>query len=764
MLANLTGLLLRRRRVVLLVAVLLALVGGALSATLFDKMKAGGFDDPGAESGRAADVLAEDFGREDLNLALLVRAQDSVDDPATAAAGEELSRRLAEEDGVAEVFSYWLADRAPQLRAENGDKALILAAVEGDDTEAGERLTELEPHFEGEQAGGLHVEIGGTAMINRELGELSERDAVRGEMLAFPILLVILVLIFGSLVAAALPLIVGALTIMLSMGMMWALAGVTDLSVFAVNVVTLLGLGLAVDYSLLMVNRYREELAAGRQPAAAIRVMMLSAGRTVVFSAVTVAVTLAGLAWFPLLALRSMAYAGIAVAVLTAVVTLTVLPALLALLGPRVEAGRLFRRRGAAAAAAPGAAGDVANGFWHRLASFVMRRPVPVATLGVLVLLLLGSPFLGIKMGTADERGLPESSAGRQVAETLRAEFDSGESQALNVVLPGTPADSGEVPAYAAEVSALAGVARVDTVTGSYAQGTEAAPPGARHEDFAARDGGGVHLSVVPEPNGTAAVEDLVREIRDLPAPGEALVGGQTAVNMDGIDSILDRLPVAGLTLVVTMVILLFLLTGSALLPFLAMLLSGLGLTATFGALVWGFQDGHLSGLLGFTTTGDVVGTVPVLLFAVAFALGMDYQVFMLSRIREEYEHTGDPTAAVAVGLERIGRIVTAAAAALSVVFLAFLISDISFMMAMGVGLPLAVLMDATLIRGVLLPATMRLGGRAIWWLPPGLQRVHRRFGLHEHVPPPATDAGDAGDAGDATDAGDAGERVRADR
>ncbi len=746
MLANLTGLLLRRRRVVLLVAVLLALVGGALSATLFDKMKAGGFDDPGAESGRAADVLAEDFGREDMNLALLVRAQDSVDDPAAAAAGEELSRRLAEEDGVEEVFSYWLADRAPQLRSGNGDKALILAAVGGDDTEAGKRLTELEPRFEGEQAGGLHVEIGGTAMINRELGELAERDAVRGEMLAFPVLLVILVLIFGSLMAAALPLIVGVITILLSMGMLWALAGVTDLSVFAVNVVTLLGLGLAVDYSLLMVNRYREELAAGREPAAAIRVMMLSAGRTVVFSAVTVAVTLAGLAWFPLLALRSMSYAGIAVAVLTAVVTLTVLPALLALLGPRVESGRLFRR--GRQGPAPGAAGGVEHGFWHRLASFVMRRPVPVATLGVLVLLLLGSPFLGIKLGSADERGLPESSAGRQVAETLRAEFDSGESQALNVVLPGTRADSGEVPGYAAELSALDGVARVDTVTGSYEGGTEAAPPGAQHEGFAAQDGGGVHLSVVPEPDGTAAAEELVREIRALPAPGEALVGGQTAVNMDGIDSIIDRLPVAGITLAAAMVVLLFLLTGSVLLPFLAMLLSSLGLTATFGALVWGFQDGHLSGLLGFTTTGDIVGTVPVLLFAVAFALGMDYQVFMLSRIREEYEHTGDPTAAVAVGLERIGRIVTAAAAALSVVFLAFLISDISFMMAMGVGLPLAVLMDATLIRGVLLPATMRLGGRAIWWLPSGLERVHRRFGLHEYVPPPAADAGERVHAG----------------
>ncbi|WP_078900543.1 MMPL family transporter [Streptomyces sp. SBT349] len=724
MLAKLSGFLPRRRRAVLLVAVLLSLAGGALSTTLFDTMKAGGFDDPSAESGRAAEVLSETFGRDDPNLALLVHADSGVDSPEAAAAGAALTERLAGEEGVSGVTSYWLADRAPGLRGSGGDRALILAAIEGDDTEAGKRLAELEPSYEGEREGGLDVEIGGTAMINKELGELSERDAVRGELIALPVMLVVLVLIFGSLMAAAIPLITGVVTILLSLGTLWCLAAVTDISVLAVNVVTLLGLGLAVDYSLLMVNRYREELAAGREGADAIRVMMLSAGRTVVFSAVTVAVTLAGLAWFPLLALRSMAYAGIAVAVLTAAVTLTVLPALLAVLGPRVESGRILRRR-APATTSP------ENGFWHRLASFVMRRPLPVATLGVLVLLLLGSPFLGLRMGTADERALPESSSGRQVAETLRAEFGSGESQALSVVLPGADAASPEVAAYAAGLSGHDGVARVDGPGGSWADGALAAEPGPAHAGYAA-EGGGVHLSVVPEPLGTGAVEDLVRDIREAPAPGEALVGGQVPVAMDGIDAIVDRLPPAGITLAAAMLVLLFLLTGSVLLPFVAMLLSALGLTATFGALVWGFQDGHLAGLLGFTATGEVVGTVPVLLFAVAFGLGMDYQVFMLARIREEYERTGSPTDAVAIGLERIGRIVTAAAVVLSIVFLAFLTSDISFMQALGVGAPLAVLMDATLIRGALLPAAMRLGGRAMWWLPPGLRRAHARFGLRE--------------------------------
>ncbi len=742
MLAKLSQFLLGRRRAVLLLAVLLALVGGAAGSTVFDRMKAGGFDDPGSESGRAAEVLADELGYQEANLVLLVHAPGGVDSEPATAAGHDLGRRLAAEPGVADVASYWDSGRTPQLRSADGELALVLATVQGDDTEAGERLAELEPEYQGEHAG-MGVELGGPAVINKELGELSEQDAVRGEMIAFPIMLVLLVLVFGSLVAAALPLAVGAVTILFSLGLLWALAGATDLSVFAVNVVTLLGLGLSVDYSLLMVNRYREELRAGRDGAAAIRATLVTAGRTVLFSAVTVAVSLACLAWFPLLALRSIAYAGVLVSLLTALTTLLVLPALLAVLGPRVERGRLRRRRpgtadanaDASADANAETAGDIAQGFWHRLASFVMRRPVPIATLGVLVLLLLGAPFLGLRMGTADERALPESSTGRQVAETLRDRFDSGESQALQVVFEDAP-DATATSTYAAALSRLDDVARVDAGTGSYADGTLVAPPGPAHQRYAGPGGADAagYLSVVPDAVDGPAIEDLVDAMRAAPTPDgtEALVGGRAAVNMDGIAAIGDRLPAAAATLVVTMVVLLFLLTGSVLLPFLAMLLSALGLTATLGALVWGFQDGHLAGVLDFTSTGDVVGTVPVLLFTVAFGLGMDYQVFLLSRIREEYERTGSPTDAVAVGLERIGRIVTAAAAVLSVVFLGFLVSGISFMKAMGVGLPLAVLMDATLIRGALLPATMRLGGRAIWWLPARLARLHRRYGLHE--------------------------------
>ena len=732
MLGRLGAALLRRRRAVLLVAVVLAMAGAGAGGVLFDRLKGGGFDDPAAESSLAAEELAERFGREDLNLVLLVRAERGVDDPAVAAAGAAFGRRLAAEDGVSGVLSYWEAGGAPGLRAEDGRAALVLAAIEGDETEAGERLTALEPTYEGEVAEGLDVRLGGPAVINQELSELSERDAVRGELVAFPLMLVVLVAVFGSLLAAALPLAVGLVTILLTLGLLWALAGLTDLSVLAVNVVTVLGLGLAVDYSLLMVNRYREELAAGRERDAAIRLMMVSAGRTVIFSAITVAVTLASLAWFPALALRSMAYAGIAVSLLTALVTLTVLPVLLALLGPRASSGRMLRHR---------ANTPVEHGFWHRLASVVMRRAVPVATLGTLLLLVLGAPFLNIRLGSADERALPESSSGRQVAEELRADFDSGESDALSVVLPSLPpADDaerlGQLDAYASALSGLANVSRVDAPTGSYAGGTLAAPPGPAHEGLVAEDGGGASLTVIPEPVGNRALEDLVDDARAVDAPGEALVGGRVAVAVDSNASILDRLPVAGLTLLAAMVVLLFLLTGSVLLPFVAMLLSALGLTAAFGVLVWGFQDGHLSGLLGFTVTGEVVSTVPVLLFACAFGLGMDYQVFLLSRIREEYEAGADPTTAVAVGLERVGRIVTAAAVALSVVFLAFLISEITFVQALGVGLPLAVLVDATLIRGALLPAAMRLGGAALWWSPPALRRVHDRFGLHEAAGP----------------------------
>ncbi|WP_053205226.1 MMPL family transporter [Jiangella muralis] len=705
----------RRRRAVLIVAVLLALLGGATSTSLFGKLSAGGFDDPGAESGRAADLLEDTFGQSPPNLALLVTAPDGVDGAATAEAGTRLTESLAAEDGVRDVVSYWSSGQ-PQLRSDDGERALVLATIPGDETAVNERVGELADVYGGD-VDGLTVEVGGHAAFSHELAEQSESDVVTGELIVFPVTLIALVLVFGGIVAALLPLAVAAATSLLGMGLLWALAEVTSLSVFAANVVTLAGLGLAIDYSLLMVNRYREELAGGRTVPEAIRATLGSAGRTIVFASLTVCIALATLILVPLPAIRSIGYAGVLTALLAATASLVVLPALFAVLGTRVGTPRLRRR----------SSGPSSDGFWHRLAVVVMRRPLPIATVVTAILLLLGAPFLGMKLGYLDERVMPSSSEARQVATVIRSDFATGEQDALQVVAPSGLA---EPDAYAERISRLDHVARVDTVSGSYADGAAVAPPGPPHARFAAGDA--VYLSVVPEPGTVEQTRELVGAVRAVDAPAETLVGGVAAVAEDADRSLLDMLPWALGAVGLAMVVLLFLLTGSVLLPILALVLSTLSLTATFGAMVWIFQDGHLSGLFGFTVTGTTISTVPVMLFALAFGLAMDYQVFMLSRIREEYDRGASPTAAVALGLEKVGRIVTAAAVLISIVFLAFLVSDITLMKAFGVGLPLAVLIDATLIRGALLPATMRLLGGATWWAPGWLRRVHARFGLRE--------------------------------
>ncbi|UYM04063.1 MMPL family transporter [Solicola gregarius] len=728
MLGRLSDLMLQRRRRVLVIALIVALAAGASSATLFDKLKGGGFDDPGADSATAADILREDFGQGPSNLVLLVDSPDSVDDDTTATEASELVEQLTAEPYVEGVTSYWTAGQPDQLRSTDGDQALVLATVTGDDTEVDKRIGDLAPRYEGEH-GSLDIEVGGYAMLQHEMSEQSTHDATIGEAIAFPIALVALLLVFGSVVAATLPLIVAFATLMLTLGVMWVLASVADVSVIAVNVVTLLGLGLAIDYSLLIVSRFREEIDGGREIPDALRNTVRSAGKTVAFSSVTVAIALSTLLWFPPVALRSMAYAGIAVALLSALTSLTILPALLAVAGPRVAKRRFGRSR---------TERSVEDGAWHRLASFVMRRPIPIATVVVVALLALGAPFLGLKLSSADERTMPESASSRQVADTIRTDFESGEQNALSVVVPGAGDD---LDGYAAALSQLDDVARVDGAGGAYVDGAVAAEPGPGSERF--RSGDAAYLSVVPSTGNQDALDDLVVDVRDVPAPSTAYVGGAAAVNHDVTVSLVDRLPVAGAALAISVVVLLFLLTGSALLPFIAMALSMLSLTATFGALVWIFQDGHLSGLLGgFTVTGALVATVPVMLFAVAFGLAMDYQVFLLSRIKEEYDRSGDSIGAVALGLEKVGRIVTAAAVLISLVFLGFLVSDITFMKAFGIGLPLAVLIDATLIRGALLPATMRLTGRATWWAPKPLRRFHERFGIHEgdSVEEPAPD------------------------
>ncbi|MFE7720081.1 MMPL family transporter [Nocardia rhizosphaerihabitans] len=712
----------RRSCWVLGVFAVLALVLGALGATLFERVEGGGYTDPGSESSRALEVLREEFGQAPPNLLLLVETESSVEDPESTAAATALVANLQERDGVTDVVSYWTTHQ-PALRSVDGKQGLIVASVLGSEREIDQRVAAIAGELTGTQ-GTLQVRAGGFAMLMHETVEQSKTDIAKGEAIAFPLTLIALLFVFGGLVAASLPLLVALGTVLATMGALWLLTLFTPLSVSATNVATLLGLGLAIDYSLLIVNRYRDELSEGRTPAGAVATTLRTAGRTVAFSALTVAVALAGLLFFPLLAIRSMGYAGILVAALAALVSLTVLPAALLLLGPRIDKGQLgwwFLR---APRPAPG------EGAWHKLATAVMRKPIPIGLAVTALLLLLGAPFLGVKLGFPDERTLPESMNSRQVTEIVQLDFGESDQNTLVAVLPESAYSATGIDSIARDLSDLDHVRRVDSATGSYAQGGLLTAPTAANARF--RADRAVYLSIVPATSDSDALAGLVEQVRAVQTPSELLVGGVAAANADSIAAIQDELPWALGFVVLVMLLVLFALTGSVVLPVLAVVLSALSLTATFGALVWIFQDGHLSGLLGFTVTGNLSATVPVMLFAAAFGLAMDYQVFLLSRIREEYDRTGKNETAVAVGLERIGRIVTAAAILISLVFLGFLASDITFMKAFGIGLPLAVIVDATLVRGFLLPAAMKVLGDANWYAPESLRRLHDRWGLDE--------------------------------
>jgi len=779
MLEGLARALVRRRVLVLVVAVAVVGLAGVFGTGVVAKLRSGGFQDPAASSTRAEEALENTFHTGEPNLVLLVTADSgTVDQARLASGGLELTRRLAAERDVSEVQSYWTT-KAPQLRSTDGRQALVLARIAGDDDATQKRAGQLATGFERDQ-GGMRVQVGGQARVFGQVSDQVERDLTRAEGIAVPITLLLLVVVFSSAVAGALPLAVGGFAIVGTLLVLRLLASLTDVSVYALNLTTALGLGLAIDYSMFIVSRYREELRAGQEPADALVTTMRTAGRTVLFSAATVAVALVALLVFPLYFLRSFGYAGIAVVALAAVGALIVLPALLAVLGRRIDSLRLpfGRRRAAARATAAGATaaagagtgsatvGSTAaagagagSGAWHRIAMAVMRRPVPIATAVVAVLLVLGSPFLGVRFGLPDDRVLPTSATSRQVADAIRGDFTARDADSLQVVATGTGSPAGraaEIDAYAASLSRLDGVARVDAMTGSYSDGRKvqagatraragaaAAQPGAavataaggeQAERFVA--GSATWLRVVPTVEAySSAGENLVERVRALPAPFAVDVGGPSAQLVDTKAAISDRLPLAVAIIAGATLILLFLMTGSLVIPIKALVLNLLSLSAVYGAMVFVFQDGHLSGLLGFTSTGTIDTSMPVLLSCIAFGLSMDYEVFLLSRIKEEYDRTGDTVSSVAIGLERSGRIVTTLAALLAIVFIAFATSQVTFLKLFGIGSALAIVVDATLIRALLVPAFMRLAGRANWWAPRPLRLLHDRIGLREDVP-----------------------------
>ncbi|HEX2312197.1 MAG TPA: MMPL family transporter, partial [Thermomonospora sp.] len=603
----------------------------------------------------------------------------------------------------------------PALRSRDGRAALITARTRGGDGRADRDVARLAARLRTGQDG-FEVSIAGAVATRHALHDIIAEDLRRAEAVALPLTLVVLVWAFGSVVAALLPLLVGVVAIVGCQALLRFVADVTEVSVFAQSITTALGLGLAIDYALLVVRRYREELHGGAEPPDAIATTLRTAGRTIVFSALTVGGCLAALAVFPMYVLRSLAYAGVCVTLLTAAAALVVLPAALVLLGRRVDAldvRRLLRRR------PRGAPGE----GWERLARVIMGRAPAFATLTMLLLITLCLPFAGVRFGTVDERQLPPSAEPRRAQEAIRDGFGAQGTGTVDVVV--RDAAPAAVTGYARRLSTLADVATVQSPAGTFAQGRVVGPP-----DPARARPGLAHLVVTPSVDDISARgQRVVRQVRGEHAPGDVLVGGRAAELCDTKRAIAARLPWALGIVAVAALTLLFLMTGSLLLPLKAILIATLSLTATFGTLVWVFQEGHLSGALGFTATGTIETSLPVTMFCLAFGLSMDYGVFLLARIKEEYDRTGDNQAAVAAGLRHTAGVITAAALVMAIVFAGVGASQIMTNKMLGLGVALAIVMDVTLVRCLLVPATMAIAGRATWWSPTWLARLAPRGG-----------------------------------
>ena len=734
----LSTLVLRRPKAVLVLSLTLFLAAGAFGVGAISRMQSGGFDDPNAESQRAATVLTEQLDRPGANLVLLVTAPQQgadagVDDPTVADVGRAVARRLDAEADVRVLADYWSAPRgqASGLRSTDGRQALVVAHLDGTEDQWHTRMAQLQPAYSQTDLSGTQVTTGGFAQNVTDITNQAKKDLGLAEAIAVPATLVLLIAVFGSIIAGLLPLLVGICAMLGTLAVLRALTIVTDVSVFSLNLTIALGLGLGIDYALLVVNRFREHLQDGAVVEQALRTTLHTAGRTVAYSSVTVAVALSALLAFPMYFLRSFAYAGIAVTIVTAFAALVPLPAALVLLGDRAAHRRFGTPTRYAAA-----------GLWGRVGAVVMRRPLLCAAPVLGLLALLALPATAMSFGLPDDRALPAThSQARVVGDALRSGFTSREQEVITVAFPhgqgGTDtsapgrADSASGAAYARELSQLPAVARVDSPSGSYVLGAEVAParPGLSRGDAA------VVLVVPAVEVYSDAAQELVRTIRRQPSPDgtERLVGGPTARFVDVNAAMATRLPLVGGLIAVSTFLVVFFFTGSFVLPVKALLTNAATILAVLGVMVWVFQEGHGATLLGFTPTPLSV-SIPPLMFCLAFGLSMDYEVFLLGRIKEARDAGMDDRDAVVAGLSSTGRIITAAAALMSVTFLAFSTGKTSFNQMLGLGCALAVLLDATLVRGVLVPALMRVLGRGNWWAPAPLVRLHERIAPRESL------------------------------
>jgi putative drug exporter of the RND superfamily len=749
----------RHRRIVLVLALALGVAAASVAGRATGVLSAGGYLDPRSESQAVTDRLAAEFGQGRGTLILLYLGPAGAD--ATSAAFQAEVRAsvagLRSDPDVIAVTGYAETGNR-RFVSTDGTAAYVVASLTVTDEASVPLIDGIESHI-AKPGAGIRLLESGYAPFARDMAAQSEQDLTRAERLSLPIAALVLLLVFGSLVAAAMPLLVAGLAIPSTLALVWLVGQQVQLSIYVQNVSTMLGLALAIDYSLFIVSRFREELHRGRTTGDAVSIAVATSGKAVTFSGMAVAAGLAGLLAFASPALRSFGIGGALTVLASLVYALTFLPALLGMIGPRIDALSVaglragLRRSTGRAPATPGAS------RWARVANAVMRHPVAVLVPTLAILLAAGTPFLHLEQGLPGAATLPAAVQSREAADALTNRFEAGTTMPIVVLVdaPGDPASGGNVRALAAYAARLAGVdgigrvegpfdgianpatgqaLTVDQLVGLYGQPRPAWPTalGALWDRYV--HGSTVRMDAISPitastPEG-AAVIPLVRAVD--PGPGfRSQVGGFAAVGYDFLESQATTTPVSVAIVLVAMAVIVYLLFGSAVLPFKAVVMTLLSITASFGSLIWIFQDGHLSDVLRFTSPGFTMAGVPVIMFCVIFGLSMDYEVLLLSRVQEAWRRTGDNTASVAEGLARTAGVITGAAAIMISVFVAFSLAESLTIKSIGVGMAVAVFVDATIVRVLLVPATMRLLGRWNWWAPGPLARFADRLGF-SHV------------------------------
>lgn len=694
MFEKLGSLIVKRKRPIFILFLVAIFSAGAIGTSVFGKLDSGGYNDPKSDSAKAFEYLTDVFKVKDPAVVLVVETPNGVTDPTAVATATKLESKLKNEVGVGSTLSYWSAGGAPTLKSSDGNSAFLFLYsedVEWDNVQGlGKRIQEkYEGKFEN-----LTIYASGTGVFAHAINTKIADDLKLSEAISIPLTFILLVFVFGGLVASSMPLIVGVSAILGSLFVIYLLTLVTGVSVFALNLITGLGLGLGIDYSLLIVNRFREELHAGKTVDEAIKKTVATAGKTVFYSGLTVVITLAALMLFPLMFLKSFGYAGVTVVIMAVLGALIALPALLAILGKRIDKAVVRK----------GALKPKEDGRWAQTARFVMRKPVSVVVLSLVILTVLAAPIKNIVFSQVDSRVLPASNPAAYAAQLITERFPGQEGNPIEIIIPTGANKIEQINKYTQEISKVSGIVRVGEpqILGNDVRVVAIHDMGPR----------------------TPAAEALIKQIRAIAAPDQTLVGGVAADYADTQIGIAKTMPWALTWIAIGVLVLLFVFTGSLILPIKAVILNILSLAATLGLITWIFVDGNLKWLVGdFTTTGSVDTGSIILVAVVAFGLSMDYELFLLSRIKEEHDAGRSNIESVATGLQRSARIITAAAGLLAIVFASFVLSGVTSIKMLGFGVAFAIILDATLVRALLVPALMRLFGERNWWAPNSLKR-----------------------------------------